>query len=611
MMLSGLVLLAFACSSPILEEGAGIERVVSGCKFTEGPALGPDGAIYFSDQPNDRILKIDTQGQVSVVLSPCGAANGLAFDRFGNMLMCQSSRPGGARALARYSFSQRKLETLVNNFNGSLLIAPNDLCIDRWGRVYFTDPFYAGERSQPTSGVYRYDLDGTVTKVIASLLKPNGIALSPNGQLLYVSDRGTQKLHHYAVQIDGSLASLGVLYDFGDDRGIDGMCLDTHGNIYGAAGQGETTGLFVISPQGELLLHQPMPEFSTNVTFGGPDLRTLYLTASTSVYKLRTESQGLRPLHRRPHQVFAAPPRLRLQSNAGEGPAWSPQLGLLFSGGGCIHRWIPGTRTPKLLESGHPTNGLLLNAAGQLYRCENSAGRVTRREQDGSITVLTDQYDGQRYNQPNDLTLDLKGRLFFSDPKYGPRTDIPQRDSTGKPIEGVYRIDASGNVQRVITHEVDRPNGVLATSDDRYLFVADNNNNTANGARKLWRFEFDSEGELKLESRRLIYNWGTGRGPDGMVQDQAGHIYVAAGLNHPNPPYETVEPENRAGIYVFKPDGQLIDFVSIPRDEVTNCTFGGKDLKTLYVTAGGTLWEIRTVHAGALPINTNTTPSGH
>ena len=124
------------------------------------------------------------------------------------------------------------------------------------------------------------------------LQKPNGIVITPDYRWIYISDRGTQKLHKYRVTNHGELEPVGVLYDFSPERGIDGMCLDQFGNIYGAAGEVPNSGLYVISPKGKLLLHQPLPEFSTNVTFGGPDHRTLWLTATTSVYQLRTRIPG-------------------------------------------------------------------------------------------------------------------------------------------------------------------------------------------------------------------------------------------------------------------------------------------------------------------------------
>jgi gluconolactonase len=144
---------------------------------------------------------------------------------------------------------------------------------------------------------------------------------------------------------------------------------------------------------------------------------------------------------------------------------------------------------------------------------------------------------------------------------------------------------------------VERANGVLVSAGDRYLYVADNNNDAAGGARKLWRFDLKKDGSVDLASKRLLYDWDKGRGPDGVKQDRAGRLYVAAGLNKPNPPAEPAE-DVKGGIYVLSPEGKLLTFLAVPRDEVTNCAFGGDDLKTLYITAGGTLYSIRATTPG-------------
>ena len=175
---------------------------------------------------------------------------------------------------------------------------------------------------------------------------------------------------------------------------------------------------------------------------------------------------------------------------------------------------------------------------------------------------------------------------------------MEQRTTNGKTIEGVYRIDPDGKVSRVIGREVDRANGVLVSADDKYLFVADNNNDTVGGARKLWRFDLKADGTVDPKSQKLLYDWGKGRGPDGVKQDAKGRLYVAGGLNKPNPPSEPAT-DVKGGIYVIDPEsGKLLAFLGVPTDEVTNCAFGGDDLKTLYITGGGTLYSIRTTTPG-------------
>ena len=284
------------------------------------------------------------------------------------------------------------------------------------------------------------------------------------------------------------------------------------------------------------------------------------------------------------------------EGRGGEGPAWDSELGILSSGNGNINR-LDQAGVASVFRSAAGTNGLLFDRDGSLLACEPVARRVTRTGRDGTLRVLTDNYGGKRYNTPNDLTLDSKGRLYFSDPRYGNRDDMQILDATGKTVEGVYRIDPDGSVVRVIGREVQRANGVLVSAGDKYLYVADNANDILDGARKLWRFDLRSDGSANLATQRLIHDWGQSRGPDGLKQDVQGNLYVAGGTSKAVPPFE---PDNskKGGIYVFSPEGKLITFLHVPRDEVTNCAFGGQDSRTLYITAGGTLYRIRTIQPG-------------
>jgi gluconolactonase len=275
---------------------------------------------------------------------------------------------------------------------------------------------------------------------------------------------------------------------------------------------------------------------------------------------------------------------------AGEGPAWHSDGYLLFTGGGRITKRDASGNVSVFREDAGGANGLLFDDEGRLIVCESGRRRVTRTERDGSVTVMADNYGGRRFNTPNDLTIDARGRIYFTDPRYGARDDMEMRDEAGRLVEGVYRIDAPGQVTRIIAHEVERPNGILVAPGDKHLYVADNNNNIVGGARKLWRFDLRRDGSVDLRSRKLIFDWKDARGPDGLKMDQRGRLYVAAGLNVPNLPYETAD-KLRAGIYILTPRGRLLQFVPIANDEVTNCAFGERDQKTLFVTAGGHLWS--------------------
>jgi sugar lactone lactonase YvrE/dienelactone hydrolase len=297
------------------------------------------------------------------------------------------------------------------------------------------------------------------------------------------------------------------------------------------------------------------------------------------------------PLGARPEVVAG-------DGRGGEGPAWDPSWGILTSGRGGIHRREPDG-SESLFRADAGTNGLLFDREGRLLACEPARRRVTRQSRAGALEVLTDSYDGAPYNQPNDLALDSRGRIYFSDACYGGPEHLRQRTADGRPIEGVYRIDAPGKVTRLLgPDDVERANGVLVSADDRHLFVADNCNDRPGGARRLWRFALSADGTVEPGSRRLLFDWGEGRGPDGIKQDIHGHLYVAAGTTTPRPPHEP-DTSRPGGIYVIHPDnGRLLAFLPVPRDEVTNCCFGGPDRRDLFITAGGTLFRVRTAHPG-------------
>lgn len=289
-----------------------------------------------------------------------------------------------------------------------------------------------------------------------------------------------------------------------------------------------------------------------------------------------------------------AKPQLVGDVGAGEGPAWSPEGELFFTGGGNIWKRDKAGKVSIFRKAPDGANGLLFDPQGRLVACEPGNRRVTRTDKDGKITIMADRYEGKRFNQPNDLTIDSKGRIYFSDPRYG------KRDGMELDVEGVYRIDAPGKVVRVLGREVERANGVLVSPGDKYLYVADNNNNNPGGARKLYRFQLKPDGSVDAASRKLIFDWKQGRGPDGVKMDRKGLLFVAGGLNQPHPPHETNE--FKGGVYIIDPEtGKLIDMIPVPKDEVTNCAFGGADLKTLFITAGGTLWHIPVETPGRVP----------
>ena len=278
--------------------GATLEKLWSEGSFTEGPTPGPDGAVYFSDIGN-RIMKFDPKtGTTTVFRDPSGRSNGLKFDKMGRLIACEGANTGGNR---RISITEKDgtVRALTDNYMGKKYNSPNDLTIDSKGRIYFTDPRYVGEEAREidTESVYRIDPDGSVTQVISDVTKPNGIVISPDGKTLYLADNngapnGNRFLIAYELKPDGSVGGRKVLYDFKNDRGIDGMTVTSEGLIVATAGTGKTAGVSIFTPAGKRVGFIPTPEDPSNVCFAPAGSKTLYITAGKSLYRINLTIAG-------------------------------------------------------------------------------------------------------------------------------------------------------------------------------------------------------------------------------------------------------------------------------------------------------------------------------
>jgi gluconolactonase len=286
-------------ATSIIPAGAELARVYQGSAFAEGPAADADGNVYFSDCPNNRILLYrPATGKTEIWQEPSGRANGMNFDAQGRLVVCCDGKDGGARAVRRYE-ADGSITTLASHYNGKLLNAPNDLCFDNTGRIYFTDPRYGYQHDleQECMAVYRIEHDGSLTRVIDDAEMPNGILMTPDNQTIYLVDHnpalgGARTLLAYDLNDAGDWQRRGVIHDFGDGYGGDGMVLDIEGNIYLTASEGEKAGVYVFAPDGQSLAFIPTGEIPGNCTFGGPDLRTLYIAASSSLYRIRLAIPG-------------------------------------------------------------------------------------------------------------------------------------------------------------------------------------------------------------------------------------------------------------------------------------------------------------------------------
>ena len=275
-----------AADSKIIAPGEKLQRLAGDFEFTEGPACDREGNVFFTDQPNDRILKWSTDGKLSTFMQPCGRANGMCFDAQGNLWTCADEK----NELWCVG-PDKKVTVVIKDFQGKLLNGPNDLWIRPDGGMYLTDPYYRRpywKRGAKELGEDVYFLAAdhkTLTRVVSDMKQPNGIIGTPDGKILYVADIGARKTWRYEIQPNGSLTNK----TFFCAPGSDGMTIDDQGNVY-ITGQGVT----VFDPSGQQIEHIDVPEpWTANICFGGKDRQTLFITASKNFYALRMKVKGV------------------------------------------------------------------------------------------------------------------------------------------------------------------------------------------------------------------------------------------------------------------------------------------------------------------------------
>jgi len=285
-------------------------EIATAVAFTEGPAVDREGNVYFSEIMSQRIMKLGKDGVLSTYRENSNVANGLLIDPQRRLIACEGpffERHGvtvlGKPRVTRTDLKTGKIEILADSYEGKPFLAPNDVTIDGQGRLYFTDLTGAA--------VYRIDAPNKLARILTApdIQRPNGIQISPDDRKMYLieanaAEGGARMIRAYDLQPDWSVRNMKVHYNFYPGRSADGMSIDSQGNLYASAGlhqrrgTSETLdtkcGVHAISPQGKLIKFIPIPEDTiTNNAFGGPDMKTLYITAGKTLYKVRTEIAGL------------------------------------------------------------------------------------------------------------------------------------------------------------------------------------------------------------------------------------------------------------------------------------------------------------------------------
>ncbi len=266
-----------------------MEELATGFQFTEGPVWHPDGYLLFSDIPPGIIYRLDTGKPPMPWRSPSANANGLTFDRQGHLIACEH----GSRRVS-ITEADGHVRAVATHYEGKRLNSPNDVIVRSDGSIYFTDPPYGIEETQrelAVNGVYRIAPDGDLKLLADDFDRPNGLAFSPDEKTLYVDDSPRRQIRAFDVTNDGTLVNGRLFAQMDSDQqgNPDGMKLDVEGNIY-CTGPG---AVWIYRPDGELIGKVPAPQLAANLAFGGPDLKTLYLTARTSIYALVTKLAGI------------------------------------------------------------------------------------------------------------------------------------------------------------------------------------------------------------------------------------------------------------------------------------------------------------------------------
>lgn len=262
-----------------------VDRVSTAHVFTEGPVWSAEGWLYFSDVPNNRIHRFVPGKGTNVFREESNGANGNTIDAQGRLLTCESR----TRRVTRTDLKSGKVEVLAESYEGKRLNAPNDIVARKDGYIWFTDPAFgeqADKREMDYYGIYRIAPKGELTLVAKTKGRPNGVTLSPNGRILYVADSDERKVRAWDLDRQAVAGNERVLVE-GIDGPPDGIRTDEKGNLYVTANQ-----IVIYSPAGKLIRSLPLSETPRNLAFGDPDFQSLYVTAYTSVFRLRLPFPG-------------------------------------------------------------------------------------------------------------------------------------------------------------------------------------------------------------------------------------------------------------------------------------------------------------------------------
>jgi gluconolactonase len=270
------------------------EIIASGFEFTEGPIWSPEGALLFSDIPANRIYRWTSEDGIVVWREPSNHANGLTLDRQNRLVICEH----GNRRVSRIE-ADGSISTLADSYDGKRLNSPNDIVVKSDGTIYFTDPPYGiepDEQEQTHNGLYRITLEGSVELLRDDFIRPNGLAFSSDESVLYVDDSRRRHVRGFDVNLEGGLSNSRVIADMDHPQpgSPDGMKINVEGHLFVAG----ATGIWIFEPDGTSLGVIVTPERPANCAWGDEDSKSLYITARTSLYRIRVKIPGIQVVAR-------------------------------------------------------------------------------------------------------------------------------------------------------------------------------------------------------------------------------------------------------------------------------------------------------------------------
>lgn len=555
----------------IIAPDANVEKLSNTFAFTEGPASDPKGNVYFTDQPNDKIYIWTTEGTLKTFLTGGERSNGTYFDADGVTLLACADLHNRIVAIS----PDGKITPVVEKYNGKKFNSTNDLWRAPNGGIYFTDPYYKrnywtdANRGQDGEHTYYLTPDRkTVIRVTEDLIQPNGIIGTPDGKMLYVADIRGGKTYSYTINADGTLSNKKLFCEMGSD----GMTIDNEGNVY-LTGNGVT----VFNSAGEKIEHIQINEpWTANVCFGGKDQDTLFITASKSLYSVKMRTKGVTwPASAETKSVVAADPPVGEVSPRADAKAEKLADGFGFTEGPIadskgnvyfvdvsnnrIHKWSDDGKVSTFRENSGGASGLDIDDKGNLYVCEGGGRKISKIDTNGNLTILCDNYKGKKFNAPNDLWRDKKGGIYFTDPGY----------VKGKSeLDGsyVFYLPPDSKEPIIVVTDMSGPNGIVGTRDGKLLYVADYS------GRKTFVFKVNEDGTLS--DKKLFVPVGA----DGIELDELGNLYLTD--------------LSGKGVNIVNSEGKKIGYISVP-NSTSNICFGGKDGKTLFITARDSFYSIQ------------------